>query len=130
VTISAADIISPVFSTTEVVTFLASCVARQTYFGDLFWRFVFEGNYLCGIAVLQMRFAWTMAGFAASNLRLPAVYIDEFGVRSMGEGFELILVTIFTGFTPNIFVRGIGGSFGGGWFYILGKSGGRKPHRN
>ena len=96
-TIGAAYIVAPVFTSTEVVAFFFPRMACKAFFRNRFGGFVFERNDLCGVAVFSVRFTWTMASFAAGHFIFPTADIYELRVRRVRKGFELVLVAILTG---------------------------------
>ena|ERR1043166_539629 len=110
--IGATDIVAPVFAAPEIVVFFTTCVAGKAGFRCFFRRFVFERDYLCGIAFFCVGFAWPMAGFAAGYFSLPTTDRGQGGMRRMRISFELILMTILTGFTADIISGVVGCGFG------------------
>ena len=60
-TISATDIVAPVFTAPEVVVLLLAGMARQTGLGSLFGGPVLEVDDLAGIPILNVLFTWSMA---------------------------------------------------------------------
>jgi len=72
VTAGAANIVAPVFTAPEVVSFLSTGVAGQTGFRYFFGRLVLERNDLGWVALFEMGFAWTMTRFAPGNFSFPA----------------------------------------------------------
>ena len=103
-TVSAADVVAPVFAAFEVIAFLFARVAGKTGLGSFLGRFVFERNDLRRITFFEVGFAWTMTRFAAGHLVFPTADTREPGVGSMREVFELILVTVFAGVTADVIV--------------------------
>lgn len=103
--VSATDVIAPMLAAAEVVVFFPAGVAAQTRFGDLFRRFVLERDDLLGIAFFRVCFAWTMARLATRHFVFPTADLDELRVGGMGEGFELIFVTVFTSVTADVVIR-------------------------
>ena len=101
-TVGAADIVAPVFAAAEVVVFFAARVAAETGFGNLFRRFVFEGDDLRWVAFFDVRFAGAVTRLATSHFLFPARELREFGVRSVREGFELVFVTVFACFAADV----------------------------
>src|SRR5262245_46681163 len=63
VTAGAANIVAPVFTAPEVVSFLSTGVAGQTGFRYFLGRLVLERNDLGWIALFEVGFAWTMTRF-------------------------------------------------------------------
>ena len=102
--ISAAHIITPVFTAAEVVTFLFTRMTGKAGLRNRFGRLVFERDDLCGIAFFRVSLPRSMASFAACYLVFPGVDSREASVRSMGERFELILVTVLAGVAAHVFV--------------------------
>lgn len=92
--IGTADVITPVFSASEVVVLFSACMAGETRFGDFFGRFVLEGDDLSRIAFFNVGFAGTVTGFTAGDFILPTAYFRELSVRRVGKRLELIFVTI------------------------------------
>ena len=119
-TLSATNIVAPVLATTEVVVLLLARVAGKTGLGSFFGRLVLERNDLRRIAFLYVGLAWPMARFAASYLSFPTADRGKFGVRCMGEGFELIFVTVLAGFAADIISGDVGCRFGLARFERLG----------
>jgi len=109
--VSATDVVAPVFAAPEVVVFFPAGVAAQTRFGNLFGRFVLEGNYLLRIAFLRVRLTWTMTRLATRHLVIPTADFDELSMRRVGEGFELIFVAVFAGLTAHVVLRLVGRTF-------------------
>jgi len=85
--------------------FLFAGMATEARFGDLFRGFVLEGNDLLRIAFLTMSLAWTMTGLATGHFLFPTTEARELSMGSVGEGFELIFVAIFTSLTAYVVVR-------------------------
>lgn len=96
----------------EVVMFLLTCMTAETSFGCLFWRLVLEGNDLCGIPFFAVGLAWSVARFAASCFAFPTANLGKFRMRGVREGFELILVAVFAGFTTDIIFGDVSCWFG------------------
>lgn len=111
-TFGTANIVAPVFTAPEIVVFFSTGVAGKASLGDFFRRFVFERNDLRRIAFCSVGLAWTMAGFAASDLTLPTADRGEFGVGSVRVSFELVLVTILAGFAANVVSGAVGYGLG------------------
>ena len=103
--VSATDVVAPVFTAAKVVVFFFAGVAGQTGFGDLFGRFVLEGDDLLWVAFFTVGLAWTMTSLATRHLVFPTADFDELRVRSVREGFELIFVAILASLTAHIAVR-------------------------
>ena len=103
--ISATDVVAPVFTPAKVVVLLPARVAAQARFRNLFGGFVLEGDDLLRIAFLTVGLARTMARLATRHLVFPTADFDELRVRGVREGFELILVAVFTSFTADIVFR-------------------------
>jgi hypothetical protein len=101
-TVTTADIVTPVFAAPEVVVLFFTGVAAKTRFGNLFGRFVLEGDNLGRIAFFGMGLAGSMTGFAASNFSFPTAYPFKLSVGSMREGFELIFMASLAGFTTDV----------------------------
>lgn len=112
VTFSAADIVAPVLATSEIVVFFSARVARETGLGDFFGRFIFERNNLRRIGFFNVGLAWPVARFAASYLAFPTADLGQLGVRSVREGFELILVALLAGFAADVIFGAVGCGFG------------------
>jgi len=70
-TVSATDVVAPVFATAEVVVLFAPGVARQTGFRDLLGRLVLERDDLRRIAFRYVLLAWSMTCLTASHLVFP-----------------------------------------------------------
>ena len=104
-TVSATDVVAPVLAASEVVVFLFAGMATQARFGDLFRGLVLEGDDLFRIAFLSVSLAWTVTGLATRHFLFPTTEARELGMGSVREGFELIFVAVFTGFTADIIVR-------------------------
>ena len=102
VTVCAANIIAPVLATPEVVVFLFASMAGKTSLRDCLGRFILERNDLCRIAFRSMVLAWTMASLATRDFAFPTADRGKLGMRSVGEGFELIFVTIFAGIATDV----------------------------
>ena len=79
-TVSATDVVAPVFAAAEVVVLFSSRVAAQAGFGDLFRRFVLERNDLGRIAFLHVGLAWSMTGFAPGHFLFPTLQAAKFCV--------------------------------------------------
>ena len=103
-TLGAADIVAPVFTTPKVVALFFARVTGKTGFGDLFWCLVFERDDLCRVAFFRVSLSWAMASFAAGYLVLPAVDTREARVRSVREGFELVFVAGIAGVAAGVVV--------------------------
>ena len=111
VTVSATDVVAPVFAAAEVVVLLFAGVAAQTRFGDLFRRFVLEGDDLLWVAFFGVRLAWSMTRLATGYLVVPTADLDELSVRRMRERFELIFMAILASLTAHIVLRLVGRNF-------------------
>ena len=72
-TVGAADVVTPMLATTEVVVFFSSCMTGQTSFGDLFRRLVLEGDDLCWVTLLAVGFPRAMTSLTSGNLVFPTV---------------------------------------------------------
>ena len=70
--LGAANVVPPVFAAAEVVVFFPTRMTGQAGFRTGLGGLVFEGNDLLWIAVLAVRFAWSMTGLTARDLALPA----------------------------------------------------------
>ena len=102
VTVCAANIVAPVLTTPEVVVFFFTGMAGKAGLRGCLRRFILERNDFRRIAFCQMSLAGTMACFATGHFPFPTAYVCELGMRSMREGFELILVAILAGFTADV----------------------------
>ena len=80
VTVGTADIVAPVFPTSEIVVFFFAGMAGETGLGSFFGRFIFEGNDLGRISCLNMGLAWSMARLAASYLSFPTAGRGKLGM--------------------------------------------------
>src|SRR5690242_1774546 len=103
-TVSATDVVAPVFATAEVVVLFATCMAAQTRFGDLFRRLVLERDDLGGIAFLGVGLAWPVTRLATGHLIFPTLQTAELGVRSRQEILELVFVTVLARFAADVLV--------------------------
>lgn len=112
VTIGTANIVAPVLAATEIVVFFFTRVARETGLGNFFGRFILERNNLRRIGFFNVGLAWPVTRFAASYLAFPTADRGQLGVRSVREGFELILVALLTGFAADIVSGAVGCGFG------------------
>jgi hypothetical protein len=74
VAVSAPDVVSPMFSTPEVVVLFSACMATKARLRDIFRWLAFEGNDLLGIALFGVSLAGTMARFTTSSFCLPTAY--------------------------------------------------------
>ena len=101
-TIGAADVVAPVFTAPEVVVLFPAGVTPQTGLRGLFRRTSLERDDLFWITFLCVRFTWTMARLAASNLCFPTADFEKLRVRSVRERFELVFVTLFTAFAADV----------------------------
>ena len=70
-TVGTTNIIAPVFSATEIVTFLSSGMTSQTTLGYFFRRLVLKPDDLFRITFLCVSFARAMTRFATSYLPFP-----------------------------------------------------------
>lgn len=111
--IDATDIVAPVLTAPEVVVLFLAGVTAEARFRSLFWRFVFEGNYLRGIAFLNVGPAGTVTGLTSRHFVLPATNLHELGMRSMREIFKLILMAGLTSLTADVVLRLVVCKFGG-----------------
>ncbi len=107
--VSAAYIVAPVFTASEIITFLLAGMAGKAGLRNRFGRLVFERDDLCRIAFLRVSLSRTMARFAACYLVFPGVDSREASVRSVGERLELILVTVLARVAADVFVVVCGG---------------------
>ena len=82
-TVSAADVVAPVFAATEVIVFLFAGVTAQTRLGSFLRRLVLEGNDLLRIALFDVGFAGTVTRFAAGHLVFPTREFCKLGVGSV-----------------------------------------------
>ena len=105
-TIGAADTVTKVFAAPEVIAFLFARMAGQAGFGDFLPGLVFERDDLRRVAFFQVGLAWSMTRFAAGYFFFPTADFGEAGVRSMREGLELILVTIFARLAADVITIG------------------------
>jgi len=71
VTVSATNVVAPVFAASEVIPFFAPGMATQTRFGNLLGRLVLVGNDFGRIAFFDVSLPWPMTGFTTSDLVLP-----------------------------------------------------------
>src|SRR5215510_3532173 len=101
-TVSAADVVAPVFAAPEIISFLFARMACKTRLGNLLRRLVLERNDFFRVAFFQMSLARSMTRFTAGHFVFPTADPCEPGVRSMREGFELILVTICAGVAGDV----------------------------
>lgn len=70
--VSAADVIPPMFATSEVVMFFLAGMTGQASFGNLLGRFVLEGDYLRRISFRNVRQAGTVTRLTPGDLAFPA----------------------------------------------------------
>lgn len=103
-TVSAADVVAPVFAAPEVITFLFARMAGETCFGGFLGRLVLKRNDLRRVAFFGVGLARSMTCFTAGHFIFPTVDACEACVRSMRKGFELILVTVFAGVAADVIV--------------------------
>ena len=80
VTVSAADVVAPVFAALEIIAFLFSGVADKTGLGSFLRRFILERNDLRRVAFCDVGFAWTMTRFTAGHFVFPTADAGETGV--------------------------------------------------
>jgi hydrogenase maturation factor len=76
-TIYAANVVAPMFTSTEVVMFLLACMASETCFRRFFCRLILEGDDLGWIAFSDVILAWSVTGFTSSHLFFPTSDISE-----------------------------------------------------
>jgi hypothetical protein len=69
-----AYVVAPVFAAAKIIVLFLAGMTGETSFRDGLRRFVFEGNYLSGIAFFNVGLAWPMTRFATSYLSFPALY--------------------------------------------------------
>ena len=101
-TVCTANVVAPVFTSTEVIALFFACVAGKTSLGRFLRAFVLERNDLGRIAFGNMILAGTVTGFASRYLVFPTANLGKLSVRGVGIGFELIFVTVFAGVAANI----------------------------
>jgi hypothetical protein len=70
-TISATDVVAPMFATPKVVVFLSACVAGQAGFRNMLGRSVFERDDLSRITFLYVRRAGPMTCLTPGDLVFP-----------------------------------------------------------
>ena len=97
------------FAAPEVVAFLFAGMAGKTRLGNLFGRFILERDDLRRVTFFHVGLAWSMTRFAASHFPFPTAETGETRVRSVREGFELILVAGLTSFTADVITVGRSG---------------------
>ena len=102
VAIGAANVIAPVFATTEVVPLFLTRMAAKTGLSYLFRRFVRELNNLGLIAFCDVVLTRTMTSFAAGDLALPAADLRKRGMGGVRVRFELVFVAVFAGFAADV----------------------------
>ena len=68
VTVSAADVVAPVLTTTEVVVLFLAGMARQAGLSSFFRRFILKGDDLGGVALFSMSLAGAVTGLTAGDL--------------------------------------------------------------
>jgi len=104
VAVDATDIVAPVFAAAIVVVLLFAGVALQASLGDGLGGLAQEPNdFGLVAAALDVRFAWTVAGFAALLFRHSLNDIDEqLSVRSLGELLEHVVVASLARLAPDI----------------------------
>ena len=108
-TVSAADVVAPVFAATEVIAFIFARMAGETRLGNLLGRLVLERNDLRRIAFFRVGLARPMTRFAACYFVFPTVETAEASVGSMRKGVELIFVTVLAGVAADVVVVRRGG---------------------
>ena len=109
-TIGASDVVAPVFSSSEVVSFLFACVASKARLRDFLRRFILERYDFCRVSFLDMSFSWPMTCLTSCDFVFPTIDFGETGVGSMGERLELVVMAVFAGFTANIITVERGGA--------------------
>jgi hypothetical protein len=75
--IYATDVVSPVFTATEVVVLFLARVTAKTRLRRDFRRFVFERNDLRWITFFNVRLTWTMTRLATRYLLFPTTDLSE-----------------------------------------------------
>jgi hypothetical protein len=78
--VSAADVISPMFTATEVVVFFFPGVAGQARFRDLLGSLVLERDDFRRVAFCDVIFAGSMTRLAPGDFVLPAPEIGQLRV--------------------------------------------------
>lgn len=104
-TIRAADVVAPVFATTEVVVFFLSRMTAEAGLRGFFRRFRFERNNLLRVALFEVSLAWSMTGFATGYSSFPATAGRQPCMGGMCESFELVLVAILTSLAADVVIR-------------------------
>lgn len=79
-TVSTANIVSPVLTTTEVIALFPSSVTGQACLGDCLRTLVLKRNNLGRVTLFNMRLAGTVTGFATGNVVLPTSNFGELRV--------------------------------------------------
>ena len=102
VAVSAADVVAPMLTTTEVVVLFFAGVTPQTGLSGFLRRLVLKGDDLGGVALFSMGLARSVTGFTACDLCVPALYFRKVCMRSMRKRFELIFVAIFAAIAADI----------------------------
>ena len=82
-TFGTADIVTPMFASTEVVMFFTTSMTAETSFGNLFLRFVLKGNDFGRVGFFNVRPARAMTRFAAGDLVVPTFDLCKLRVRSV-----------------------------------------------
>lgn len=98
-------------TTTKVVVFFLARVTGKTSLRDLLRRFVLERSHLRRIAFFYVSLAGAMASFATGRFSLPTADGGKLGMRSVREGFELILVTVLAGIATDVIFGLVGCRF-------------------
>ena len=115
-TVGATDVVAPMLAAPKVIVLFPAGMAVETRFRGFLRGLVLEGDYLGHItAALNVSLARAVAGFAPRDLVLPTAYLCEVGVRSVREGFELILVAVFAGFAADVICGTVAYWFGLAW---------------
>lgn len=65
------DVVAPMFSAPEVIVLFSSGMAGKTCLRRFFWRLVFEGNNLLGIAFFRVSFTGAVTSLATRHLPFP-----------------------------------------------------------
>ena len=65
------DVVAPMFSAPEVSVLFSSGMAGETCLRCFFWRLVFEGNNLLGIAFFRVSFTGAVTSLATRHLPFP-----------------------------------------------------------
>ena len=109
-TIGASDVVAPVFSSSEVISFLFACMASKARFRDFLRRFILERYDFCRVSFLNVSFSWPMTCLTSCNFVFPTIDFGETGVGSMGERLELVFVAVFASVTADIITIECGGA--------------------